>query len=54
MSANYYAMFPSNIIFNYGYTSLGYPKGGGGCGYAKNFKIYQSFSFSDISEIDPY
>lgn len=44
------------MIVNYGsyvtyYDSTG---NGGGCGLAKNIKLYPNYSFSSIAEIDPY
>jgi len=45
--------FASNMIINYGnYITIW--EVGGGCGLAKNIKLYPNFSFIAISDIDPY
>jgi len=54
ININYFAFFVSNTIINYGYTSIYYSLNGGGCGYAKDIKIYPNFSFNQISDINPY
>lgn len=45
------------MIINYGNYLTYYNSNldnGGGCGLAKNIKLYPNYSFTSISNIDPY